>query len=204
VNNPHSYLSLESLSEGLYKEKGSKFIGYAIPCRTEEEAKQHLNEWKKMHHQARHLCYAYRFGVGNYNTRANDDGEPNNSAGAPILGQIQSFELTNVLIGVIRYFGGTKLGVGGLIHAYRAAAKEAIETGTIIQRELEETLKITFNYPQLPAIMSLIKTTNAKVLGQDFQLDCNLEICIPLQESEKLKVLLHDIENTEVQSNGIY
>ena len=204
MNNPHSYLSLESLSEGLYKEKGSKFIGYAIPCRTEEEAKQHLNEWKKMHHQARHLCYAYRFGVGNYNTRANDDGEPNNSAGAPILGQIQSFELTNVLIGVIRYFGGTKLGVGGLIHAYRAAAKEAIETGTIIQRELEETLKITFNYPQLPAIMSLIKTTNAKVLGQDFQLDCNLEICIPLQESEKLKVLLHDIENTEVQSNGIY
>ena len=202
--NPHSYLSLESLSEGLYKEKGSKFIGYAIPCRTEEEAKQHLNEWKKMHHQARHLCYAYRFGVGNYNTRANDDGEPNNSAGAPILGQIQSFELTNVLISVIRYFGGTKLGVGGLIHAYRAAAKEAIEAGTIIQRELEETLKITFNYPQLPAIMSLIKTTNAKVLGQDFQLDCKLEICIPLQESEKLKVLLHDIENTEVQSNGIY
>ena len=204
MNNPHSYLSLESLSEGLYKEKGSKFIGYAVPCRTEEEAKQHLNEWKKMHHQARHLCYAYRFGVGNYNTRANDDGEPNNSAGAPILGQIQSFELTNVLIGVIRYFGGTKLGVGGLIHAYRAAAKEAIEAGTIIQRELEETLKITFNYPQLPAIMSLIKTTNAKVLVQDFQLDCNLEICIPLQESEKLKVLLHDIENTEVQSNGIY
>ena len=204
MNNPHSYLSLESLSEGLYKEKGSKFIGYAVPCRTEEEAKQHLNEWKKMHHQARHLCYAYRFGVGNYNTRANDDGEPNNSAGAPILGQIQSFELTNVLIGVIRYFGGTKLGVGGLIHAYRAAAKEAIEAGTIIQRELEETLKITFNYPQLPAIMSLIKTTNAKVLVQDFQLDCNLEICIPLHESEKLKVLLQDIENTEVQSNGIY
>jgi uncharacterized YigZ family protein len=204
VNNPHSYLSLESLSEGLYKEKGSKFIGYAVPCRTEEEAKQHLNDWKKMHHQARHLCYAYRFSVGNYNTRTNDDGEPNNSAGAPILGQIQSFELTNVLIGVIRYFGGTKLGVGGLIHAYRSAAKEAIEDGNIIQKELEEILKITFNYPQLPAIMSLIKTTNAKVLVQDFQLNCNLEICIPLQESEKLKVLLQDIENSEVQSNGIY
>ena len=204
MNNPHSYRSLETLSEGLYKEKGSKFIGYAIPCREEEEAKQHLNDWRKMHHQARHLCYAYRFGVETYNTRANDDGEPNNSAGAPILGQIQSFELTNVLIGVIRYFGGTKLGVGGLIHAYRAAAKEAIETGTIIQRELEETLKITFNYPQLPMIMSLIKTTNAKVLVQDFQLDCTLEICIPLQESEKMKVLLQDIENTEVQSNGIY
>ncbi len=204
MNNPHSYLSLESLSEGLYKEKGSKFIGYAVPCRTEEEAKQHLNDWKKMHHQARHLCYAYRFSVGNYNTRTNDDGEPNNSAGAPILGQIQSFELTNVLIGVIRYFGGTKLGVGGLIHAYRSAAKEAIEDGNIIQKELEEILKITFNYPQLPAIMSLIKTTNAKVLVQDFQLNCNLEICIPLQESEKLKVLLQDIENSEVQSNGIY
>jgi len=204
VNNPHSYYSLEGLSEGLYKEKGSKFIGYATPCRTEEEAKQHLNEWRKMHHQARHLCYAYRFGVGNYNTRANDDGEPNNSAGAPILGQIQSFELTNVLIGVIRYFGGTKLGVGGLIHAYRAAAKEAIEGGKIIQRELEETLKISFKYPQLPVIMNLIKTTNAKVLVQDFQLDCNLEICITLQESEKLKVLLQEIENTETHSKGIY
>jgi uncharacterized YigZ family protein len=204
VHNPYSYLSLESLSEGLYKEKGSKFIGYAVPCRTEEEAKQHLMEWKKIHHQARHLCYAYRFGVGNYNTRTNDDGEPNNSAGAPILGQIQSFELTNVLIGVIRYFGGTKLGVGGLIHAYRAAAKEAIETGNIIQKELEETVQISFNYPQLPAIMSLIKTTNAKVLVQDFQLDCNLEICIPLQESEKLKVLLQEIENTETHSKGIY
>ena len=204
MNNPHSYLSLETLSEGLYKEKGSKFIGYAVPCRTEEEAKLHLNEWKKMHHQARHLCYAYRFGVGNYNTRANDDGEPNNSAGAPILGQIQSFELTNVLIGVIRYFGGTKLGVGGLIHAYRAAAKEAIEAGNLIQKELEETVQITFNYPQLPAIMSLIKTTNAKVLVQDFQLDCNLEICIPLDQSEKLKVLLQEIENTEIHSKGIY
>ncbi len=204
MNNPHSYYSLEGLSEGLYKEKGSKFIGYATPCRTEEEAKQHLNEWRKMHHQARHLCYAYRFGVGNYNTRANDDGEPNNSAGAPILGQIQSFELTNVLIGVIRYFGGTKLGVGGLIHAYRAAAKEAIEAGKIIQRELEETLKISFKYPQLPVIMNLIKTTNAKVLVQDFQLDCNLEICITLQESEKLKVLLQEIENTETHSKGIY
>jgi uncharacterized YigZ family protein len=204
VHNPYSYLSLESLSEGLYKEKGSKFIGYAVPCRTEEEAKQHLMEWKKIHHQARHLCYAYRFGVGNYNTRTNDDGEPNNSAGAPILGQIQSIELTNVLIGVIRYFGGTKLGVGGLIHAYRAAAKEAIETGNIIQKELEETVQISFNYPQLPAIMSLIKTTNAKVLVQDFQLDCNLEICIPLQESEKLKVLLQEIENTETHSKGIY
>jgi uncharacterized YigZ family protein len=204
VNNPRSYYSLEGLSEGLYKEKGSKFIGYATPCRTEEEAKQHLNEWRKMHHQARHLCYAYRFGVGNYNTRANDDGEPNNSAGAPILGQIQSFEITNVLIGVIRYFGGTKLGVGGLIHAYRAAAKEAIEAGKIIQRELEETLKISFKYPQLPVIMNLIKTTNAKVLVQDFQLDCNLEICITLQESEKLKVLLQEIENTETHSKGIY
>lgn len=204
MNNPHTYLTLESLSEGLYKEKGSKFIGYAIPCRTEEEAKEHLIAWKKMHHQARHLCYAYRFGVSNYSTRTNDDGEPNNSAGAPILGQIQSFELTNVLIGVIRYFGGTKLGVGGLIHAYRAAAKEAIEAGKIIQKELEETLQITFNYPQLPVIMSLIKTTSAKVLVQDFQLDCTLKICIPLDQSEKLKVLLQEIEHTEIYSKGIY
>lgn len=204
LNNPHSYLSLESLSEGLYKEKGSKFISYAVPCHTEEESKIHLINWKKMHHQARHVCYAYRFGVHTFHTRANDDGEPNNSAGAPILGQIQSFELTNVLIGVVRYFGGTKLGVGGLIHAYRSAAREAIEAGKIIPKELYENIKIIFNYSQLPIIMNLIKTTNAKVIFQDFQLDCSLEISIPYLESEKIKLFLNDIEKIEIHSNGIY
>lgn len=204
LNNPHSYLSLESHSEGLYKEKGSKFISYAVPCQTEEESKIHLIHWRKMHHQARHLCYAYRFGVHDFNTRSNDDGEPNNSAGAPILGQIQSFELTNVLIGVIRYFGGTKLGVGGLVNAYRTAAKEAIEAGKIIQKELHENIKINFNYSQLPLIMNLIKTSNAKVIYQDFQLDCAIEISIPFIESEKIKLFLNDIEKIEIHSNGIF
>src|SRR3989338_10257684 len=119
-----TYLTLETLSEGVYKEKGSKFIGLAQACYSEEEAKDLLAQWKNEHHQARHLCYAYRFGVHKDVWRANDDGEPSNSAGPPILGQIDAFDLSNVLIGVVRYFGGTKLGVGGLIAAYRAAAKE--------------------------------------------------------------------------------
>ena len=122
-----TYFTVKRRSEGTYKEKGSKFIGIAVPCWNEDEAKNYLSEWRKEHHQARHLCYAYRFGLSGDIYRANDDGEPNNSAGAPILGQIQSFELSNVLIGVVRYYGGTKLGVGGLINAYRTAAKEAIE-----------------------------------------------------------------------------
>jgi uncharacterized YigZ family protein len=204
VNNPHSYISLESLSEGVYKEKGSKFIAFATPCYSEVETKNYLSEWKKMHSQARHLCYAYRLGVQNFITRANDDGEPNNSAGAPILGQIQSYELTNVLIGVLRYFGGTKLGVGGLIHAYRAAAKDAIDSGNIIQKELVENIKINFTYPQLPLIMNLIKSTNAKVIMQDFQLECNLEIYLPILESDKIKLILSDIENVTIHSKGIY
>ncbi|MFN6013681.1 MAG: IMPACT family protein, partial [Flavobacteriales bacterium] len=110
-----TYRTLDELSMGIYKEKGSKFIGLAIACYTEAEAKVYLEKWRKEHYQSRHLCYAYRFGVDKQLYRANDDGEPNNSAGAPILGQIQSFDLSNVLIGVVRYYGGTKLGVGGLI-----------------------------------------------------------------------------------------
>ena len=175
----YTYKTLTNLSEGLYKEKGSKFIGYATTCYNEYEAKEFLNTWKKENHQARHLCYAYRFGVTNFTTRANDDGEPSNSAGTPILGQIQSFELTNVLIGVVRYFGGTKLGVGGLITAYKSAAKEAIENGIIIEKELQTTVEILFPYEKLPNIMSLLKNIEVQIKTQDFNLDCRLEIQFP-------------------------
>lgn len=188
----YTYKTLTNLSEGLYKEKGSKFIGYATTCYNEYEAKEFLNTWKKENHQARHLCYAYRFGVNNFTTRANDDGEPSNSAGTPILGQIQSFELTNVLIGVVRYFGGTKLGVGGLITAYKSAAKEAIENGIIIEKELQTTVEILFPYEKLPNIMSLLKNIEVQIKTQDFNLDCRLEIQFP--KSKEL-ILFNNLKN---------
>ncbi len=187
-----TYKTLDKLSEGLYKEKGSKFIAYASPCNNENEAKELLLEWKKEHHQARHLCYAYRFGVNQYSTRANDDGEPSNSAGAPILGQIQSFELTNVLIGVIRYFGGTKLGVGGLITAYKSASKDAIDNGKIITKELETKVELNFPYEKLPQIMSIVKNHNLQITYQDFQLHCALHLLFP-QSIEN--IVLNSIKN---------
>lgn len=196
-----TYKTLQSLSEGLYKEKGSKFIAYASPCSNEQEAKELLIEWKKNHHQARHLCYAYRFGVGNFTTRANDDGEPSNSAGTPILGQIQSFELTNILIGVIRYFGGTKLGVGGLVQAYKTAAKDAIEQGEIIIQELKTTLDIAFPYEKMPLLMSIIKTQKINIISQQFDLHCNIKIEFPLSEKTLILSILNDIPLLEITVN---
>lgn len=193
-----TYKTLQSLSEGLYKEKGSKFIAYASPCSNEQEAKELLGEWKKNNHQARHLCYAYRFGVENYTIRANDDGEPSNSAGTPILGQIQSFELTNILIGVIRYFGGTKLGVGGLVQAYKTAAKEAIEAGEIITEQLKVTLEIAFPYEKMPVLMHLIKTHKIKILSQEFDLNCSIIIEYPLRQNNLIFPLLNDIPLLEI------
>jgi uncharacterized YigZ family protein len=193
-----TYKTLQSQSEGLYKEKGSKFIAYASPCSNEHEAKELLSEWKKNNHQARHLCYAYRFGVENYTIRANDDGEPSNSAGTPILGQIQSYELTNILIGVIRYFGGTKLGVGGLVQAYKTAAKEAIEAGEIITEQLKVKLELAFPYEKMPVLMQVIKTHKINILSQQFDLHCYITIEFPLSEKTLILSILNDIPLLEI------
>lgn len=198
------YRTLSKLSEGLFKEKGSKFIAYAVPCYTEEEAKEYLMKWQKANHQARHVCYAYRFGADKKVFRANDDGEPSNSAGAPILGQIQSYDLTNILIGVVRYFGGTKLGVGGLIHAYRTAAKEAIEEGEIIEKELIEKLNLKFTYSALPSIMSVIKKYALEVFETDFQLECALNVHVPLGQVELIKNDLNAIDTCKIETKGIF
>lgn len=180
---PDQYYTVAALAEGIYKEKGSKFIGYVVPCYSEEEAKTWLEQWRKAHHQARHVCYAYRFGLDKTIYRANDDGEPSNSAGTPILGQIQSFDLTNVLIGVVRYFGGTKLGVGGLIHAYKTAAREAIEAGTIVQQQVFQQYQLDFTYDEMPAVMSYCKQQNAQIQEQLFDLSCRLILAVPLSKS---------------------
>lgn len=161
------FKTVSKISEGSYKEKGSKFIAYCIPFEVEESLKTELNNIKKIHPQARHICYAYKIGVTKIKTRANDDGEPNNSAGTPILGQINSFNITNVLIAVVRYFGGTKLGVGGLVTAYKTAAKEAILTNTITTEVLKSTLNIEFSYLHLQQIMRLLKANGAKIISID-------------------------------------
>lgn len=199
-----TYRTVEKLSEGLYKEKGSKFIGYAVACFNEEEAKKWLETWRKEHHQARHVCYAYRFGVNQDVYRANDDGEPSNSAGSPILGQIQSFDLSNVLIGVVRYFGGTKLGVGGLIHAYRTAAKEAIESGVIIEKEVFEHVQLAFNYTDMPSVMSLVKQHNLQIDHQQFEVNCELTISVPLNQRELIKNGLSALSSMEMSILGVY
>lgn len=199
-----TYRTLKELSEGIYKEKGSKFIAFAVPCYSEKEAKEYLESWRKEHYQSRHLCYAYRFGVDQKVFRANDDGEPNNSAGAPILGQIQSFDLSNILIGVVRYFGGTKLGVGGLIHAYKTAAKEAIENGEICELEVFDWIRINFDYSAMPDVMNLLKQHNLVMKDQVFEESCTLIVNLPLNKSAHIQKELEEITNVELDSLGIY
>jgi len=161
------YKTLKEISQGLYKEKGSKFIAIATPAASLDEVRQQLEMLHKRYHDARHHCYAYRLGEEPYTIRYNDDGEPSGTAGKPIFGQIQSFGLTNVLIVVIRYFGGVKLGTGGLIQAYRTAAKDAIENGTIISKIWTARLEIRFNYLQMNDVMHIIKEENLRILDQD-------------------------------------
>lgn len=150
------------------------------------------------------MCWAYRFGIKKNDFRSNDDGEPSNSAGAPILGQIQSFELTNVLIGVVRYYGGTKLGVGGLINAYRTAAKMAIENGTITTQKVKDRMKLFFDYADMPYIMNDIKESNAEIKEQRFEKDCYLHIAIPIKEWPSLQERLTKYNTLKVENIGTF
>ncbi len=197
------YRTLKGFSTGEYKEKGSKFIGLAVPCNSEEYAKSYLAEWRKEHHQSRHLCYAYRLGYKADRFRANDDGEPSNSAGAPILGQLQSFELTNVLVGVIRYYGGTKLGVGGLIHAYRTAAKEAIEAGEIEIREVQSWYNMTFEYSAMTPVMELLKRKKVEISEREFAETCRITVALPLENDADLRQEFESIDTVEMIALGI-
>jgi len=174
--------------EVLFKDKNSKFFGYAFPVTSEEHVKQYLESLKKQHHAARHWCYAYQFGMqeNNFVFRANDDGEPNNSAGMPIYGQIQSFEVTNILVVVVRYFGGVKLGVGGLINAYRTAAQMALDTAKIIERTVNVTYTISFDYKNMNKVMRIIKEKNLKVINQTLELSCELIISVRLNDSKSI------------------
>lgn len=188
----------------MYKEKGSKFIGIVVQCCDEDEAKELIANIKNEHHQARHWCYAYRFGLDKEVYRANDDGEPSNSAGAPILGQIQSFDLTNVLIVVVRYYGGTKLGVGGLINAYRTGAKEAIENAKIVKKKVHLWLQLNFEYVDMPTVMNFVKEQSLIIKKQVFEISCEMLLGLPLDRAEYVKEELDKLETTEMVEKGIY
>lgn len=176
----------EASPEVLFKDRNSKFFGYAFPIKTEEEANQYLEELRAKHHKARHWCYAWQIGKEEFHYRANDDGEPSNSAGMPIYGQIQSFEVTNILIVVVRYFGGVKLGVGGLINAYKTAAQMALEASNIIKRTIDEIYVVKFDYPEMNKVMQVIKKNNLNVIDQKLEIDCKIFIAVRKKDAEKI------------------
>ena len=197
-----TYKTIAAASEEvLYKEKNSKFFGYAFPVTTEEEIKEILERLRKEHFSARHWCYAYQIGTEKIQYRANDDGEPNNSAGMPIYGQIQSFEVTNVLVVVVRYFGGVKLGVGGLISAYKIAAQMALENSEIVERTIDKHFIISFGYANMNKVMRIIKEKNLQIVSQKMEMDCEIEIATRKKNVQNILDTfenLYEIKLTEI------
>lgn len=190
-----AYLTLKGTSEGIYKEKGSKFIALAHHVTSEEEAKTIVKGYRKEYYDARHWCYAYIIGADKSKTRANDDGEPSGSAGLPILGQLRSFNVTDTLIVVIRYFGGTKLGVPGLIHAYKTSAAEALEYGNIEELFVQRKIKITFAYPEMNDVMKVAKKYELDFGNQSFDELCHIEFLVRDSLFEQVKEKLEDIDH---------
>ncbi len=187
------FLTLKKGGEGLYKEKGSKFIAYAYPASTVEQAMSRVDGLKAKYHDARHYCFAYRLNPEQPEVRANDDGEPSNSAGAPIYNQILAHELWNVIIVVVRYFGGTKLGVSGLVSAYKEAARQALDNSTIIEKYIVEEVRLRFKYPQMNEVMRLIKDMNLNLIDQDMGLEAEYLVGVRKNDLplfiEKIKAL---------------
>jgi len=195
------YNTIEKESQGYFKNKGSKFYSYAYPLRNEEKVKEIITQLKKEHHSARHFCYAWRLGKENIRFRANDDGEPSSTAGKPILGQLQSFDVTNILIVVVRYFGGTLLGVSGLINAYRNAAADSLNNVEIVEKLIEKNFKITFTYNELNDVMHILKQGNYNILSTDFQESCSLVFSVRKSEvskAEKIFGALYKVQLNEI------
>jgi uncharacterized YigZ family protein len=190
-----SYKTIEAPSEGYYAEKRSRFFAFALPAATVEEIKGHIDACRKKHYGARHVCWAYMLGSGRQTFRANDDGEPSSTAGKPILGQINSNELTDILIMVVRYFGGIELGTSGLTAAYRAAAAAAIANAQIIERTVDEVFTIAFEYPSQNHVMRILKEENPTILSREFNMDCRITLRIRQSHAPRLKERLLSIEN---------
>ena len=174
------YHTVKGVSKGLYKEKGSKFLGFTHNVSSSEDVKSVLDEYKKQYYDARHICFAYVLGYNADETRAYDDGEPGHSAGDPILGQIHSFDLTNTLVIVVRYFGGTKLGVGGLVTAYKTAAEEALKNAKVIKEVPTESIKHFFKYEEMNRVMGIVKQYDLKIEAQEFMVTCEIKLAVPL------------------------
>ena len=197
-----SYKTIKAVSEGYYTEKRSRFISYAIPVRTVEEVKERVAAYRKQYYDARHVCWAYMLGSDRQNFRANADGEPSSTAGKPILGQINSNGLTDILIVVIRYFGGIELGTSGLIVAYRTAAAEAIAAAEVEERTVDEDITVVFEYPYLNGIMRIVKEDGPQIIAQRFEMDCEMTLRIRKGEAEKLKNRLAKVETAYLKDSS--
>lgn len=193
-----TYKTITQISEGYITEQRSKFISYAVPVSTAEEVKEYVDAYRKQYYDARHVCWAYMLGPDRKAFRANDDGEPSSTAGKPILGVINSNELTNILIVVIRYFGGVKLGTSGLIVAYRAAAQDSVENAEVIEKTVDEDITVVFEYPFLNGIMRVVKEESPAIISQQFEMDCEMTLRIRKSEAEKLKTRLLKVDTARL------
>ena len=193
-----TYKTIIGVAEGIYTEKRSKFIAIAIPVHTVEEIKQHLDIYQKKYYDARHVCYAYMLGHERKDFRANDNGEPSGTAGKPILGQINSNGLTDILIVVVRYFGGIKLGTSGLIVAYKAAAAEAIANATIIEKTVDDEIAVAFEYPFMNDVMRIVKEEEPEILEQLYDMDCLMKLRIRRSMMGKLRARLEKVETARI------
>ncbi len=196
-----TYKTIAAPAEGIYTEKRSKFIAIALPVRTVEEVKAHLEVYQKKYYDARHLCYAYMLGHERKEFRANDNGEPGGTAGKPILGQINSKELTDILLLVVRYFGGIKLGTGGLIVAYKAAAAEALASATIIEKTVDETVSFLFEYPFMNDVMRIVKEEEPEIIAQGYETDCSMSLRIRKAQMPRLKARLEKVETLRITND---
>lgn len=191
------FLTINHTGTSIYKEKGSKFLGQAISCSSEFEAKSVIEGLRKQNPGCVHVCYAYRFGSDKKQYKYSDDGEPSNSAGAPIFGQIKSFDLTNILITVVRYYGGTNLGLGGLIQAYKTASKQAVENTEIVSDEDRNNISISFSYDNLHLVMNEIKSSNCQVIEKRLETDCQIKISLPVSNLALIEKL-NKIKNVTI------
>ncbi len=197
------YLTLDTPSkEILFKERKSKFFAQAFPIQTKADVKAIVESLRKKHHTANHVCYAWQLGVDSIRYRANDDGEPKNSAGMPIYGQIQSFGVTNVLVTVTRIFGGTKLGVGGLIQAYRTAAQMALENSKITQKTVTITFQLAFDYAEMDRVMRTIKQKEIDIIHQKMELECELWIAVERSKDNEVFSLFEEMQNVSINRLG--
>jgi uncharacterized YigZ family protein len=200
--NSELYYTIDKTVTAEFKDRGSRFIAYACPISSADNFKLQLNEIRKEHPKATHHCFAYRLGLDGNTFRVSDDGEPSGSAGRPILGQIDSKSLVNVLVVVVRYFGGTLLGVPGLIHAYRSAAALALQMTPLVQKQVEQQFRVHFDYTQMNEVMITVRQCNCRVVSQEIQLFCDMVLAVPRNRVAEVSYKLREMRNVEISPVG--